>query len=100
MILAIISVIVEQCSRNTNILYVQLRHDQSPTQKHVSGDGSTMKVHAYPTRTSYRGFQKSKQNKDDGDVFWSILSHVNSLLKLNKDVEDDNRYCFSYGFRF
>ncbi len=36
-------------------------------------------------------FQKSKQKQDDGDVFGWIFGHV-SLLKLEKDVEDDNRY--------
>ncbi len=36
-------------------------------------------------------FSRFKTKQDDADVFWWIFSHV-SLLKLEKDVKDDNRY--------
>ncbi len=37
-------------------------------------------------------FSKIKTKPDDGNVSWWIFGNV-SLLKLEKDVEDDNRYC-------
>ncbi len=34
---------------------------------------------------------KNQNKTDDGDVFWGIFGYV-SLLKLEKDIADDNRY--------
>ncbi len=36
-------------------------------------------------------FSKIETKQDDGDVFGWIFGHLN-LLKLEKDVEDENRY--------
>ncbi len=60
-ILAIISVIVEQSNRNNQIHYLQPQHDQSPVQKSASG------VSAHPTGTIITAicFQHSKQNNGD-----------------------------------
>ncbi len=46
-----------------------------------------------PNRKQYYTclFSKIKTKQDDEDVFWWILGNV-SLLKLEKYVEDDNRY--------
>ncbi len=46
-----------------------------------------------PNWNHYYGclFSKMTTKQDDGDVFRWIFGYV-SLLKLEKDVEDDNRY--------
>ncbi len=87
--LAIISVTVEQCHKNSQVFYMW-------PYKFMIGV-LEQNVHActqpepllpwFPLHL----FSKHKTKWDNEDVIWWIFGHV-SVLKFVKDVEDDNRY--------